>query len=635
MKLRYLIPFTLLLLTLSACNLTLAEDVTPPPDYVPPTPMPTLGPVYPAETPSLANGAVIYVEKCAPCHGDTGLGDGEQGLQLPVSVKAFGLPEIGRPASPEQYYTVVTQGSIERFMPPFASLTDQERWDVVAYVLTLHTTPEQVEYGRELFETNCADCDTDLFTDQVQMSKLSAVELARLAREGNAELPPFGADLAEAELWAVAAYLRTLSFDASSSPVAAAVTQTPDPAETESASAEATPVEPEQNAGESAAEGFGSISGLLENETGGPWPADLVITLHGFDHASGASAGAEKVFSQVGEIDRTGAYIFENIEMPVGRIFLLEAAYSGITLQSELGVVEDGQSSLTLPTLILYEISLATEGLVIDELDIIIHPSGETSYEVYAVYSFRNEGETVVAVKMADQQEIPFLRFPEGAQGLGYEAMSDSAPLINLEDGFALAPSERTYGIIAYSSFARQDQTTLTQTIVLPAAHIRILVPDGMEISGEGLEAGSPQTIQGAVYQLYTATNLGANESLTFELSGAPQTSTQTPSGLGTITSNNDLLVGLGVGVGILFILAGVWMYVRDRKRAEEDELDEDEDDEAESAEDEAAQDEFKSSEEVLDAIITLDDLHRAKKISDQAYQKRRAELKEQLKGKL
>jgi len=40
---------------------------------------------------------------------------------------------------------------------------------------------------------------------------------------------------------------------------------------------------------------------------------------------------------------------------------------------------------------------------------------------------------------------------------------------------------------------------------------------------------------------------------------------------------------------------------------------------------------EFESAEEVMDAIIALDDLHRAKKIPDEAYQLRRAELKELL----
>ncbi len=102
---------------------------------------------------------------------------------------------------------------MERFMPPFASLSDQERWDVVAYAMTLHTSQEEIAKGKELFETNCADCSTDFFQDQEAMSALSEVELARIIKQGNDQVPAFGASLSEDEVWAVAAYLRTLSFD--------------------------------------------------------------------------------------------------------------------------------------------------------------------------------------------------------------------------------------------------------------------------------------------------------------------------------------------------------------------------------------------------------------------------------------
>ncbi len=165
MKFRFAVFMALATLAflLAACNFTMAADITPPPNYVPPTPAATLGPLYPARAPSTQNGALIFVEKCAACHGDTGLGDGEQGIQLGVTVPAFGLPEIARPASLAQWYTVVTQGNLERFMPPFASLSDQERWDVVAYAMTLHLTEAELEQGKELFEANCADCPIDLF----------------------------------------------------------------------------------------------------------------------------------------------------------------------------------------------------------------------------------------------------------------------------------------------------------------------------------------------------------------------------------------------------------------------------------------------------------------------------------------
>jgi len=73
-----------------------------------------------------------------------------------------------------------------------------------------------------------------------------------------------------------------------------------------------------------------------------------------------------------------------------------------------------------------------------------------------------------------------------------------------------------------------------------------------------------------------------------------------------------------------LLLLAGGWMYLRDRRHTQDEIEDEEEEEEDE--------DEFSSSEEVLDAIIALDDLHRAKKISSEPYQKRRTELKEILK---
>jgi len=205
---------------LAGCNLTLAQDITPPPGYVPASPVPTPGPLYPATAPDLENGAAIYSQKCAPCHGETGLGDGAQGKQLPVSVAALGLPETARAASPARWFAVVTQGNLDRFMPPFTSLSEEDRWDVVSYALSLHTNAAEVEHGRALFETACTGCDTSYFEDQRRMAELSNSELARIIQAGGAEVPAFAADLSEEDAWALAAYLRTLTL---SSSLAAAV----------------------------------------------------------------------------------------------------------------------------------------------------------------------------------------------------------------------------------------------------------------------------------------------------------------------------------------------------------------------------------------------------------------------------
>ncbi|HEX2992026.1 MAG TPA: c-type cytochrome, partial [Anaerolineales bacterium] len=344
MKLRTILLLAALTLVASACNFTLAEDVTPPPGYVAPTPLPTLV-LSPSQAPSVENGRLIYAEKCAACHGETGLGDGEQGIQLNVTVPAFGLPEIARPKTPATWFTTVTRGRIDRFMPPFASLNDQERWDVVAYAMTLHMTEEEIKRGSEIFETNCADCSTEFFQDQTRMSALTEIDLARIVRQGNESVPAFGADLSDDELWATASYLRTLSFDFSTdlaeaavstaTPEAASVPQTPVLAEAGTPSSEVMPAGTEQTSAEiaptvGAREGFGTISGTVDNQTGEDLPSGFKVTLRGFDHDADPSAGPQEVLSQEATLDENGAYRFDNVELAARRIFLTEVEVEGI-----------------------------------------------------------------------------------------------------------------------------------------------------------------------------------------------------------------------------------------------------------------------------------------------------------------
>lgn len=625
MKLRIAI-LILLATILSACNMSLAEDITPPPGYIPPTPMPTLV-LFPPQTPNVANGEAIYFEKCAACHGPTGLGDGPQGIQLGVTVPAFALPEIARPASPAAWYTIVTRGKIERFMPPFASLNDQERWDVVAYITSLHTSEEQIQKGKEIFESTCADCPTDFYRDPTKMSGLSMVGLARIVRLGNEEIPAFGENLSDEEMWAVADYLRSLSFDyappAAPTPVAAA--ETPVPAEAGTPSAEGTPLGADQaqvtpEAAPVLAEGFGNVSGSIENKTGAALPRDLAVTLRGYEHDfANPSAGTQEVLTLEGTAAADGSFRFENVEMPENRIFLAEVNYGGIELGSEFVIVEPGQTSVELPPLTLYEVTDDTSLLTVDELNIFLSVENETAYQILGLYTFRNASEKIVAVPVGSQQEIPFLKFPVGTQGLGYEAMQDSARFIGTADGFAMPPNELPYGLLAFASVAREKEFDIAQPLILEVNQVRIFVPDGMEVKGDNIAQDSAQNIQGMNYQAYLASGLKAGDTLTFTVTGTPKDSASTD----TAASNNTtLLIGAG-GLGLALILAGAWMYLRDRKRTDEEEGDEEEDEE---------ENEFESSEDVMDAIIALDDLHRAKKISDEAYQKRRAELKDILK---
>lgn len=620
MKLSLLILFVTSVITLTACNFTLAQDITPPPGYVSPTPAATLGPLFPSRPPNTENGAVIFAEKCAPCHGVTGLGDGAQGIQLSVPVAALGLPEIARPASLAQWYTVVTQGNMARFMPPFASLSDQERWDVVAYAMTLHTSQEEMERGKELFETNCADCSTDFFQDQEKMSALSSVELARMIQQGNEQIPAFGAKLSEEEVWAVTTYLRSLSFDISSIVSAPAASGTPEsvsvletPAGTPlSPSAETEPPPVTSESTLVAREGFGTVSGSIEDETGTDLRLDMKVTLRGYDHGADPSIGPEEVFSQEGTADERGSFVFENIEMPLNRIFIAEVSFEGIQLQSSFAVVEEGNTSLTLPPLRLYKQTEDTSTLIVDEARIFFE-YGADAVQVFNVYSIRNPGDEIILVKFNERGEIPFIQSPEGASGFGYEPMQDSEPFQQIENGFAIPPSESSYGLIAYASIPEAKEFEISQGFKLPVTAVTVFVPEGVTMQSERSTDLGLQAIQDFNFQMYDLGSVTAGETIRLSLSGTPRETNSA-----TAASNQNLLLGVGA-LGITLILAGGWLYLRSRREEGSGEIEE--------------RNEFGSSDEVIDAILALDDLHRARKISGEAYQKRRAELKEILKG--
>ncbi|MCE9644379.1 MAG: c-type cytochrome [Chloroflexi bacterium] len=618
MKLRHALFLATLAALLAACNFTLAQDVTPPPGYVPPTAAPTLGPLYPASAPDVSNGAAIYVEKCAACHGNTGLGDGEQGKQLPVKVAAIGLPDFAKTAKPSDWFIQVTNGNLDRFMPPFASLNDQERWDVVAYALTLHTTPEQLELGKNLFDANCSGDCINQFKNAEMMSALSEQDIVEMIKNGQGNLSP---DITDDEATAVAMYIRSQTFaSALPTPTTAPASETPISAEAGTPSAETTPVEGTQAAvtTEAApAAGFGTVRGTVDNQTGAELPADVKVTLSGFEHSADTTTAPQEIVTLDGSLNPDGSFSFQNVEIPENRIYLAKVVVNGLSYQSDFAVVKAGMTELVLSPIVVFATTEDISALKIESLQMFFDFASEDVAQIFAVYSITNTGTKTVIVNMGDTQTVPFIGFPAGAEKLGYEASQDSAPFVPTDNGFAMPPSATPYGLIAFASVPKSKEIVISQPALLPIDGLTLFLPEGVEATGDALTDGGIQTIQTTNFHIYTAGGVEKDKSFEFTLKGEPKITAVNPD----VTQNKSLLIGVGA-FGLVLILAGVWMFMRDRKSA--DELDEEDE----------SEDEFDDTESIMDAIIALDDLHRSGKLSDEAYQQRRAELKNALKKK-
>jgi hypothetical protein len=343
----------------------------------------------------------------------------------------------------------------------------------------------------------------------------------------------------------------------------------------------------------------------------------LKVTLRGYDHGADPSAGPQEVFAQEAPVRANGSFAFKNVEIPLNRIFIAYVGFDGMDLQSGFAIVQEGDTSVSLPPITLFDKTDDTSKLVVDETRIFFE-YGTDSVQVFEVYSFRNPGDEIVLVTLNENGEIPFMKPPENSSGIGYEPMQDSEAFQQIENGFAIPPSENSYGMIAFASIPKVKEFEFTQEFVLPASTVTVYVPEGITVDTAQSTDLGVQAIQDFNFQIYELGSVGAGEALKLTVSGTPKESTNASA---PETSNQNLLIGAGA-LGVALILGGAWMYLRDRNRAED-----------ESGEDE--EDEFESSEDVLDAIIALDDLHRARKISDEAYQKRRAELKEILKEKM
>ncbi len=625
MKFRLAIIFLLGCLGASACNFTLAEDITPPPGYISPTPMPTLGPLFPQEPPDVSKGALIYIEKCAACHGDQGMGDGEQGIQLPVPVAALGLPEVARKASPAQWFSVVTQGNLDRFMPPFVSLSEQQRWEVIAYAFSLHISPEDIESGKALFEENCAGCPLDFFADQENMAGIADTELARWLTEGSDKVPGLSATLSEDERWMVVAYLRSLTLASSENvevmeATSEAELQTPSAAQPLTPSGEATPgagtPQTDLTAAPAGLPGLGTVRGSIDNRTGASLPEDLTVTLRGYEHGSDPSTGPEELFAVDGVVQPDGSFVFSDLELPENRIFIAEAEFDGIQYQSDFAVVQAGVDNLVLPPLVLYAVTEDTSAMVLESVQMFFDYANEASIQIFSVYSLANTGEKAVLIKVDQSQDVPFIKFPIGAQSQGFEKTQDSAAFVPTVDGFAMPPSDSLYGLIAFASMPREKNVEIAQPVVMPIGELTLFLPVGVKASGTGLTAKGTQTIQSQEFNLYTASNLPVGPDIKFTLSGLPKDTSQAPD----LTQNQSLLIGVGA-LGLALILAGAWLYLRERNRVDA------------GAGDDG--DEFKTPEEIIDAIVALDDLHRTGKLTDAVYKERRAQLKDRLKDEL
>jgi mono/diheme cytochrome c family protein len=539
MKIRNLL-FILIFPLLTACNLSFAQDVSPPPGTISSGSLPTFEEVFndfPLETPDQDKGQLIYQEKCIDCHGPSGLGDGPDSFELSVTVAPIGTKDFALHSSPAKWIEMIAFGNIENFMPPFnGSLDVQDQWDVLSYVYHLAIPNDLIKSGEILFNESCVEChgpDESLALESPNLSDIS--EVSFLAAEEFEEIV-FEDDVHEyenldiliAELPELLGYIRSLSIpNRKSDEVVEAIVPT---------NAEKFPNQ------------VGEVTGIITNNSGDNNPDDLTITLSGYDQFI-------QVYNETTEYEVSGQYAFTDVPLVEGFVYFTTVSYSNINLSSEFIIVEADTQSLEIDTEI-FSVDTDTSSLLINELMMQIEFLDAETVQIINWVTITNP--TTFAITNNEETD-PVAKFvlPSGATNLEFQTGKLALPLVLTKNGFgdttSIMPGESSYELVYAYQLPFENEAEFNLIFEYPIENIfAFFPPTDIAVTSNKLTYFGEENINEKDFSIYSADSIGAGEPFTLGMNGKNPYS---PTGFSLSNESNSTMIGAVSLVAVFFAL--------------------------------------------------------------------------------
>ncbi len=158
----------------------------------------------PASVPDPARARALYfAEGCDGCHGDDGGADTEQAQSLDPPPADFLDPERVAGVSPHRAFYAISFGVSGTGMPGYEHLSDEDRWSLAFWVLSLRHGESDASEGRELLDAKPLDTsaralsgltDDDLRAELADLLSPGEVDAALAFLRAEA---PFGAPAPE------------------------------------------------------------------------------------------------------------------------------------------------------------------------------------------------------------------------------------------------------------------------------------------------------------------------------------------------------------------------------------------------------------------------------------------------------
>jgi hypothetical protein len=439
------------------------------------------------------------------------MGDGEMVGSLSFPPTALADPEVARAASPERWYEIVTRGNLDRLMPPFSTLSDQERWDVVGFALSMSTDPEQLAKAEALFEASCLECHSPPTVDSHYFQSNSVAEIAALISQGRgSQMPAFGSELEVDERTTLATYVQSLGWsEASEGEVELEL-----PTLTE-----------------------GSVIGQIRNGTpDSSVPKGLEVTIHGFD-------GEQEAVKEIALTDASGQFQIEALNIMPGRLFFATLGYQGVSYRSELSHVPADGSPLDL-SMTIYETMSDTTTLRVEQLHLLVDFPAEEVMRVLELWVVGNYTDRVLAGERLLQIDLPEqavnLTFEEGDLGDRFDRTGSG-----FVDREPIPPGSGIDQLVFAFDMPGGRSVDFEQRVNYAVDAVNVLIPaDGPRISG--LQDQGVRDLGGFAMRSYASDPLAPGDTLSFRISGSAAAS----------SSLTTTLIGAAVLLGAVLVAA-------------------------------------------------------------------------------
>ena len=476
-------------------------------------PSPTFDPTQvtvPIAPPSARVGRAVYVENCAPCHGETGDGDGPSAPGLNAQPAVFSDPATVWGQQPAELFFTTKYGRMQAMMPPWSqSLDDETIWNAVAYAWSLHTTEGEVAGGEALYVASCAACHGDAgkgdgpdgadvvtdFSDQQYAVFNSQAALDAGWTQVHADV---GADFSSADRASVLEYVRTFS-------------QTPP---------WVSPYQP----------GDGVISGTVaQGSAQGTATMSDTVQLNAF-------LGFEPVATFTTTLSADGAFAFNDLALDPNLNYIASVAAGGANYSSNF--ISLSPISPTVQTEItVFDTTTDASVVSIERLHWIVEIE-QGALLIGQIYALSNSSDRTfvgASVNGTDQPVTFAMQVPPGAQDVAFDTgtlggrFQQVGPVIY--DTLPIAPGQGVRQIIVRYVLPYDGTTAdLTQEALYPAAEVSLLVSDleGLKVDATGLEFVSVESMGNLAYQFWSAQDAQPG-TLEVNIAGLPEPGVNDP----------------------------------------------------------------------------------------------------------